>query len=137
MRGSAFDDLATIVTELAGCLCSFMNDAGQTQPCSCTVMEGTVALNDNFGDCNGKDGLAFVRLATTYPAVNSGEVATEKRNLRLGLGFDIEIGVERTMLMDDRDATLAEVDVIVGAWTPRGPQGGIYGGSVTIYGLLT
>lgn len=161
MRGSAFDQLQEVVTQLTACLCAGLSDSA---PCSCAPVEGIMAINDNFGDdCD--QGMAWVRLASAYPCEATGEASTRKQNLKLGLGFDIEIGVERPMLLDEDDGTVSDadhatmvareiedmkacfqavgccealkgIDVIVGTWTPRGPQGAVYGGQLTIFGMI-
>jgi hypothetical protein len=156
--------IENVLNELAACLCVGFDDPDQTPPCFCGVVPGDAAINDFLADCEDRDGMAYVRLASVYPAETTGEVSQQVRNLRLGIGFDIEVGIQRTLVVDsDGTSTpqqqaemvhqemldlatifkafgccvaLKEIDVIAGQWTPVGPQGFVYGGTITLFCFL-
>lgn len=164
MKANSLLRIQAILTDLASCLCGQLNADGQTKTCFCGVVTGATDVNDTFSDCENLDGRATVRLAGAYPAETAGEAATRKQNLKLGIGIDIELKIERTIDIDPDDLTISEaqhlamvtqevldmkavfqavgccegfkandVDVLVGTWTPLGPQGMVYGGTLPIF----
>lgn len=164
MKANSLLRVQGILTQLASCLCAKLNEEGQTPTCFCGVVAGAQSVNDTWTECDNRDGRAWVRLAASYPAEVAGEQATRKQNLKLGLGIDIELGIERTIVWDPDDGTISEaqhlemvtqevldmkaifqavgccegfkaqdVDVVVGQWSPLGPQGLVYGGLLPIF----
>lgn len=164
MKANSLLRVQPILVNLASCLCGMLNSEGQTPTCFCGVIPGAVDANDTFSDCDDRDGRATVRLAASYPAVTAGEQDSSKHNLKLGLGLDIELKIERTLDFDEDDGTISEaqalgmvtqqnldmkalyqtvgccdslksqdVDIVVGMWTPLGPQGMVYGGLLPIF----
>lgn len=163
-----FVRLENAINDLAACLCAKLMDAHDAdpvnvlEPCFCGVVEGANVVNDFFNDCDNNDGMAWVRLQNSYPSLAPGEASTERGNLeRLALGADIEIGVQRTVLMNDDGSVdpeqhaamfhqqnvdmqavykaiacctaLRDMGVIGGIWNPIGPQGMTYGGFIVLY----
>lgn len=154
-----------LLTELAACLCAQIETDGLVRPCFCGVVPGQQIAADFMPDCFGDegsplDGMAWARLATAYPAFVPGVVVEDPAVSAIaGLGFDIEIGILRsipvpeegldeaaaadvvTQQMDDmlciRKAViccvgLERADFILNQYAPFGPLGGVVGGAFTV-----
>jgi hypothetical protein len=156
--------IKALMTELAACLCAQIESEGLTRPCFCGVVPGQQVVADFMPDCFGGedalDGMAFVRLATAYPAFAPGIIVEEPaESVIAGLGVDIEIGILRSVpLQDDgldeaqsADLVTAQLDdmlairkaivccvqleradFILNQYTPFGPLGGVVGGAFTV-----
>lgn len=160
---------SVLLTALAQCLCEALSDPtyGHPAPCFCGVIPGATVIQELTEGCaSERNGVAWVRLALTYPSATVGAVDTSLRNCNSGLGIDIEVGVvrehhayyetealtEAQMLdvalwqHDDMMAArraivccgaLDNEDYILGMYQPFGPQGGMVGGSWSLHvGLL-
>lgn len=155
-------DIFTIAASLAACLCAEVTDDDGDSLCFCGVMAGDQAYDfAGLGDCeDGKCGQAWVRVVTVYPMSVLGQANVETRNCDVGLGADLEVGLLRCWpIEEDGEAvdplTMLEVaqqqlldeeslrravscceelkDYILGQWTPVGPEGGLIGGTYTVY----
>src|SRR5262245_47959666 len=93
----------TVVSDLAACLCAEIETTPDLPAlCFCGVVPGEVAAQDYSGDgSGGKCGMAWVRLASLYPASGVGEPNTNAGNCDAGLGADIEMGVMRCITVGD------------------------------------
>jgi len=145
---------------LAACLCAQIEDPDNGVPkvCYCGVVPGDQPPAAYAGDCKVACGMAWVRLATLYPATGVGVADSRPSRCTPALGIDVEVGILRCMSVGDergnlpsareqRDAVdLQMADsvvmlkallcceafdsdvVIVGQYQPLGPQGGLVGG---------
>lgn len=134
--------------------------------CFCGVVPGDQAIAAYVDNCDDNCGMAFVRLINAYPAATVGQAYTQPDNCGVGLGLDIEMGIlrcfaegmdpealptEEQMLTaasnqyDDLMAlrravlcctTMSPKEFILGAYTPAGPLGGVYGGTITLSAVL-
>lgn len=156
--------ISDVLTDLAACLCAELTPEGEEGPglCFCGVLPGNQAALEYTWECDDLCGMAWVRLALSYPANGIGIVDERPSNCGAELGVDIEVGIIRclelpedgeapdgaTMLAssieqaDDIEAIrraiaccspLAETGYILGPYQPYGPQGGIVGGWWTVY----
>jgi hypothetical protein len=145
---------------LASCLCAAVQASGGPTPCFCGVVPGDGIAADyacNEG-CDG--GMAWVRLTSAYPSKVLGAQNTEEANCNLMLGLDFEVGILRCISAGDEqgnppsaeellaasDQQMTDLqtlrvamtccgygkDMIVGPYTPVGPEGGLVGGFFTI-----
>lgn len=85
----------SMLTDLAACLCVQIEEDGSPGTCFCGVISGEMATADYLTDCDTRDGMAWVRLANSYPTTALGIVSEESDNCGSILGVDIEIGVLR------------------------------------------
>lgn len=154
-------NVSVLLSALAQCLCETLSEPayGHVPPCFCGVVPGTQAIQEMSQGCNAdRNGVAWVRLAATYPSVTVGVADTSLGNCSAGIGYDIEIGVVRehaeyfeaevldeadmltvtTWQVDDMNAIrravaccspLDPTDYILGQYQPIGPQGGMVGGA--------
>src|SRR5690348_1157109 len=83
--------------ELATCLAAQIEADGSPPTCFVGVVPGEAAVMDYGGDCNDKCGIAWVRLASAYPANAVGVQALTPGNCASDLGAEIEIGITRCM----------------------------------------
>jgi hypothetical protein len=154
-----------LLTEMAACLCNQIEAEGLTKPCWCGVVPGAAVVADFMPDCFGDegsplDGMAWVRLVSAYPAFQPGIVVENPADAMFaGLGFDIEMGILRsiplsedgideataaTSVTDQMDdmlcirkavmccAELDRADFLLNQYTPVGPLGGVVGGAFTV-----
>jgi hypothetical protein len=153
-----------LLTGIAACLCAEVNAPTVEKPngpmCFCGVIAGQAAVHDLWPDCT-HDGMAWVRLALSYPSLALGIQDQSPGVNRKFVGVDIEIGMVRSyevesdgsitdteqarMVLQSTDDmmamrhviaccdTLQERDFILGTWTPIGPTGLVYGGAWTLY----
>lgn len=155
-------DLSTTLESLAACLCAELVDVGPDLCfCGVIIGEDTYDLS-GIGDCeSGGCGQAWVRVTSSYMASELGVQDTDGGNCNLELNVELEIGVLRCLEIPDRGEanTPAELlaafrqqqadmlavrrsvlccdavdieDVIMGVFSPIGPQGGLYGGVWTV-----
>lgn len=151
-------DVADLMTTLAACLCVQIENDGSPAPCFCGVVPGSQATFDFMGGCGEDDGMAWVRLATSYPATAPGIVSQTPNNCGVSIGVDLEVGIVRTMNLElDQDPSSAAAaamqqvkdmqtivrainccsaiptkDTVLGPYVPLGPGGGVVGGSFTV-----
>lgn len=154
-----------LMTEIAACLCAQIATDKLITPCFCGVVPGATVVADFFPDCFGNDdtrsdGMAWVRMAGAYPAFQPGVVVENPAETMVaGLGFDIEVGILRsipipkegldeaqsadalTQQLDDmlciRRAisccvALERADHLLNQYTPVGPLGAVVGGAFTV-----
>lgn len=153
--------ILNVLTELAACLCAQVQtdnpDLGD--PCFCGVMPGQAALLDYTRDCSD-GGVAWVRMVQGYPSTTVGQADQRLGNCGTGWGYDVEVGIVRSVAIEveapDEAESLATAeqqykdmntmrkaisccsglrssDYILGPYTPYGPNGGVVGGSWTLY----
>lgn len=158
------DYIKNLLTELAACLCAQIQNDGLVTPCWCGVYPGSQVVADFMPECFGtegvSDGMAWARLVTAYPAFAPGRPVEDPAESSVaGIGYDIEVGIARSISLDE-DGTTVEVaaasvadqlddmlaarraiqccvalergDFILGQYTPFGPQGGMVGGGWTV-----
>lgn len=155
-------DIAGILDDLATCLCAQILTDGLPPVCTCGVMPGAEVALDYAGDCDDTCGMAWVRLASSYPSVTIGQPSERPGNCSSGIGIEVEIGIMRCIDLGDgvtppdpaemaAAATLQYADMlamwravaccrtskdwILGTYVPYGPQGGILGGILPL-GIL-
>lgn len=154
--------LMTRLAALAECLCEQIESDGTPTPCLCSVIPGA-ALPLDVGTCDDGNGIAYVRLVTTYPSVEVGVSDITPGNCDKGLGFDIELGLFRCFPMDPEPSPadvlleaatlqLADLDTmrkalgccdwlprsdfVIGQYQPFGPDGGVVGGFLPLSGWM-
>ncbi|ORL03398.1 hypothetical protein A6F55_09260 [Prescottella equi] len=133
-------------------------------PCLVTVHPGDTV--PAYGcECRGGEGIAWVRLVSTFPTLNYPEpYVNTLPNPALQLAVVLEMGVDRCYPNTDDNSmpTLGQLDsaardaiddaaamhraamcaftsrerVIPGIWEPRGPAGGIHGGTMSVTVLV-
>ena len=153
--------VGTVLESLATCLCAQIAADGLPTPCFCGVLPGAEFPN-KMATCRQADGVAYVRLANTYPSVSVGQSYVEPNNCAVLTGIDIEVGIFRCYplqregtnpppdvmleklrlsLADERamrraigccEWGVAPGDFVVGAYVPEGPSGGLLGGSIPL-----
>lgn len=157
-------NLSATLAALAQCVCSTIDTEGLPSHCFCGVVPGDSVLADYAEGCDRRNGVAWVRIALTYPAQVVGVQDTRTGTPPTGLGLDIEVGSIRQFDVDDDPPTEAEAlatatlqhddmmalrkailccdalnpkDYILGQYRPMGPLGGMVGGAWTVHlGLL-
>lgn len=156
------NNVIDLAVELAACLCQQISDSALQDVCFCGVIPGDAATDTYFGNCTGKNGMAWVRIANIYPSQSVGIADQTIGNCSTGLGADIEIGIMRTIQIAEGtrnlpDSTilaqtaqqvdeamlmrqavvccdaLDQKDYILGAYTPIGPMGTALGGSWVVH----
>lgn len=144
------------LVELAACLCQTIESEGLPDTCFCGIVPGEAPAFGYWSDCE-KNGMAYVRLSTSYPSQQIGQQSVATGNCSSLLGIDVEIGILRSLPVGDEqgnmpedydilEATqlqvadmiamrkavtccLAAEDFLMGAYSPFGPDGGIVGGT--------
>lgn len=149
--------------ELAECLCKEL-EKHDPPVCFCGVLAGGTVALDRVGECetDGQNGMAWTRLALTYPVKTIGRIDETLRNCGAGMGFEVELGVMRLapdwgmenvleppsaaeelaaarLATDDMLAMyraiqccLDDTDYVAQAYRPAGPQGGVVGGTINV-----
>lgn len=154
-------NLQDTLEALATCLCAQIQTDGSPTPCFCGVVPGDGVALSYMGNCDDRDGIAWVRLNTIYPASGVGSQNTRPGNCGSEIGADIELGIMRTypigangeppdepeLLAISHQQTIDALtmiravsccsairknDTILGAYTPAGPLGGAVGGAFLI-----
>lgn len=154
-------NLSDKLEALAMCLCAQITADGSPEPCFCGVVPGDGVSLTYGTDCDARDGMAWVRINAMYPSSAVGSQDTTVNNCGSEIGVDIELGIMRAMPIDPNgeqidDADLLAVtrqqtkdaltlfraatccaaipgkELIVGAYTPAGPLGGLVGGALLI-----
>jgi hypothetical protein len=155
------------LTSIADCLCETIKNSQVPDVCFCGVVPGDGIVVDFAGGCrDGRQGMAWVRMTSLYPATGVNVVDETPNNCGAGIGMDFELGIVRPVaVMDARgnpptpeqylaaaalandDAlvmlkalrccpTIADLDATVGTYTPAGPEGGVVGGTWPVAVLL-
>lgn len=145
------------IEKVATCLCAALVAAGGPPVCFCGVLAGEAIAADYGAPCDNACGMAWVRMINAYPSKVLGAQNTDEGNCDLMLGIDFEVGVLRCITVGDdagnpptpaqwlaasqlqmsdlmamRSALVCcgfGRDMIVGIYTPIGPQGAMVGGS--------
>jgi hypothetical protein len=147
---------------LAMCLCAQLVGDGSPQPCFCGVVPG-VGFSPDLFECESDDacGIGFVQLGTSYPSQTVGVINETPGNCGMTIGVDITIGILRCYPLTDGTNpdpdTMLEVarqqlldmetmrralaccdwlptkDVLLGAYVPVGPDGGLIGGTYQVF----
>lgn len=158
--------LFDMLVELADCLCAQIVVDGLPEPCFCGVVPGDQIALEYAGDCDPLCGMAWVRLGGLYAASTVGVASTLPGNCGTQSGVDIELGVVRCVSVGSDDGSpptpeelfastelqmadaiamqraivccpaLDTSSVIVGIYTPVGPEGGVVGGTITVSAML-
>ena len=146
---------------LRDCLCATLDDWGLPEPCFCGVVAGAAVPIDYTGSCTGKQGMAWVRLASVAPMVVYSDTGSPIQ-CSMPLTATIEVGVVRLaptlnsrgepptveqqlvaaeLTTNDMSAAHSAIaccfapnsrDVRVLTWNPMGPEGGAVGGAWNI-----
>lgn len=87
----------SLMAELATCLCAQISDPENQLPavCFCGLVPGEAPSLEYTGDCENACGMAWVRLATTYPATGPGQASEQPGNCSSLMNVDIEMGIVR------------------------------------------
>lgn len=155
------DDTAAwpIITHLTECLCRQVALAGLGSMCICSPMPGAGVAADYVEDGQG---MAWVRLAGAYPSV-AFPTLDETGVCWSPLAIALEVGVllcapvigergELPGVVDQMQTTRLQMaalaamrkavqccfpasarDVVLGAYAPVGPEGGVVGGAWTVF----
>lgn len=145
---------------IATCLCAQITADGLPETCFCGVLPGEAVAASYAGNCATACGMAWVRLANSYPTKVLGEPDLTAGNCGAGMGFDVEIGILRcapvgnsagapptaAQMLAATELQIADMhvmqkaalccgevstrDVILGTYEPVGPEGGLVGGTV-------
>lgn len=151
--------ITTALTDLTTCLCAQILTDGLPPVCACSQMPGDNVALDYAGDCDDACGMAWVRLATSYPSTIIGQPAENPGNCSAAIGFEVEIGIIRCLSVGDGDtppdladltaaAVLQQADLLamwravaccrnsrdwlIGSYVPYGPTGGLVGGTLPV-----
>lgn len=154
-------DISTVLVALAQALREKVEENGPL--CFCGVVPGAQTAIEYAGDCgDSQDGMAWVRLAQSYPATGVGIASQRVGNCGASLGFDLEVGVVRSIDVSEEAPTeqnslawverqfkdmqaaraaiacgvLHNKDFILGEYVPFGPEGGMVGGAWTVYVMV-
>lgn len=151
--------ISEVLTGLVACLKDQITVDGSPDVCWIGVAPGAEISLDRMGDdCEG--GMAWVRMALSYPAAAVGQADTSLANCAQGTGIDIEMGLIRIVPVEeegyDPALSLAITEqqikdmwtmrraikccsvvepnsLILGTYTPYGPQGDTLGGFWTAF----
>lgn len=102
------DRISPILTDLSACVCAQLADSGLPPTCVCTPMPGAGIAADYAYDCKtDRDGMSWVRLVNSYPAIAPGVQAQQGQGqtpLRCGslFGFTVELGIIRSIEVADQ-----------------------------------
>lgn len=159
MADSIFDRLVAI----KNCLSAQIVTDGLCDVAFCGIVPGEAAAGDYF-QCGSStlNGMAWVRLSTSYMASSVGQADLSIGNCTKEIGVDIEIGIMRcaalasvsgsppkpSVVHEAAAQQLADMetlfrtvtccpevssrDYVIGSYAPLGPEGGIVGGILTI-----
>jgi hypothetical protein len=145
-----------LLTDLASCLCAEIAASQLPEPCFCGILPGGIVALDYCEECDGKCGMAWVRL-TTITELRSEQVQDSSKCTQ-PLRATVEVGIARCaptgdesgpptmaeqldtarLLLADQAAVLRAIRCCtgrmftLGTWTPMGPQGGCVGGAWTV-----
>lgn len=152
MSGEAWASLSRLRTCLGGAI----TEAGLPPVCTLTVMPGQGVAHDFINSCNdGKDGLAWVQLTTEYASSNVVQPTRGITKCGEDYAIGVNVGIIRSFPIPEEgeppDAIMFEAmalqqlremeviryalvccypeDVMLGSYTPIGPQGGAFGGA--------
>lgn len=147
------------ITALTSCLCQTLETRGLPPVCICTPMPGEELATDYVTE---DAGMAWVRLVSAYPSVSFPNAAVNA-SCASPLAFELEVGVAYCAPMPENDGTPPgmsaqfdavevqmaamdamtaallccfpgnRVDVVLNQYTPMGPQGGVVGGTWSLY----
>lgn len=157
--------VTTVLTELATCLCAQILIDETPKVCFCGLVPGAEVAMEYAGDCADACGMAWVRLANSYPSTSIGLPSVAPGNCQSGIGLDVELGIARCVEVGQADgspptpgqlaasAVLQSEDMmtlwravaccrqskdwVIGQYTPFGPEGGLVGGVVFVSILVT
>lgn len=97
---------AKMLTDLVDCLCESIIEAGVPPVCFCGVVPGSQAAMDYAGTCDDRDGMAWVRQISLYPARGLNLVDDTPSNCAASIGMDIEMGMARRVAVLDEFGNL-------------------------------
>lgn len=147
------------ITSLTSCLCQTLVDRGLPPVCICTPFPGEDITTEYVTE---DAGMAWVRLVSAYPSTAFPSPAADA-TCAAPLGFEVEIGVAYCAPIGSSDGsppTFADhfesaelqlaamsamrvamqccfpghrMDVVLGQYTPTGPQGGVVGGVWSLF----
>lgn len=137
---------------LHDCLCAELEKSGLDLGCECLLVHGAV---ENIAPPAVGKGIAWVGLSSIFPSKSFPSPDTSTTNCPAPLAAIITVGVlrcyavkaagespqEMLLYMDKQMADMAAMrraivccngdfeDIVLGQYTPLGPQGGVYGGT--------
>ena len=154
--------ILTYLAELLECVCTNLEEHGSGPVCWCGVYPGNAVSFESCDECsNGSCGSAYVNPGTTWSYQTFPSPAFDAA-CTLPLAYTIDVGIQRCFPTMEEDGTLPPAGVItetalnvmqdqwalhkairccefeqgkivLGSWTPIGPQGGCVGGFWTAY----
>lgn len=155
------DLINAYLVALAQCVKEEVAKNGETCFSGLTVGDSFISMSGVDDDCDDACGEAWVRVIQMYPSTSTGVAETRSINCSVGLGIDIEIGALRCFEMSAEAPTAEKLltanvgsmndaaaiyraiaccdhfpDIVVGTWTPLGPEGGLVGGVWTLSASL-
>ena len=65
------------------------------------MVPGSVAVHEYAGECEDRDGMAWVRIANVYPATGVGVQSTRPGVCGHGTGYDLEVGAMRSIEVEE------------------------------------
>lgn len=143
------------LNDIAACVCAQIVADGLPEPCFCGVVPGAIVAPE-YSNCSTKCGMVWVRMVSAYPSTILGAADVSDRNCSKTPGLDVEIGAVRCIPVhsDGTPPTAAEMadvtalqiadmlsirraleccvgtrDLILGPYTPYGPEGVLVGGT--------
>jgi hypothetical protein len=148
------------ITALTSCLCQTLEARGLPPVCICTPLPGEQIATDYVTESAG---MAWVRLEAAWPSTAFPNQAVGSSSCKAPLAFAIEIGLAYCAPMSESDGTPPDLasqfeavelqlaamaamraaieccmpantaDYAIGQYTPMGPEGGVVGGSWSIF----
>lgn len=93
-----------LLEHLAECLCDTIKNSRGPDVCFCGVVFGDGVVADFAGGCrDGRQGMAWVRMTSMYPAEGINVVSERVNNCGSTIGMDLEVGMLRPVVtMDSR-----------------------------------
>lgn len=85
-----------LLEHLADCLCVTIKESPGPDVCFCGVIFGDGVVGDYAGGCrDGRQGMAWVRMVSMYPADGINVVNERVNNCGSSIGMDLEVGILR------------------------------------------
>ncbi len=151
--------IVPVLNTLVVCLCAQIVADGQPEPCFCGLMPGEAALGDytSCDDYDGMAWVRLVT-AYPSSSLGAASTTPNNCSVMLGADIEVgvlrnmpvggrngepptqdEMNATTALMIADAESArrailccndeLALVDIMLGSWTPAGPQGGLVGGS--------
>lgn len=155
--------IATRIASLLECICNGLADEGAGPTCWCGFYPGALPTWDYCGECSGDTcGMAYVRMVNSFASTNFPN-ADITVGCAAPLALELQIGALRCIPVADEQGTLPneatmweaslgivadmsalylaicncpDVEVLLGEYTPLGPEGGCAGGEWQVWVTL-